>query len=327
MVLVVADPFVSFSGRSMLIARGKWPGALLADSGGCDGVPMSTSAFLVASPSGSMLEARRFRGDEERWGRSASPFMTAALLDAGKGDVLRAGFSGEPTSLSVSRDGSPRSEAVGESEAAEAAYSARACVCSRGGRLEAGRESARRYEGVSGPGPMEGAEKESAGSSSGSHEGRAVSGEGESGDSGSWFWSGRASFLFFEEDVLKVSCPGSSGVNRLRVWGAGEMGRRGLFGRGGDGVGDDAGESLAFRLRGRMDDTGDGRAFVDLVESQSAFRAVTTTLPWARHSWDVYRGAADCWRCNSCRAGGASHVLAAAAAAHGGSGGEGRSRR
>lgn len=55
------------------------------------------------------------------------------------------------------------------------------------------------------------AEKErAAASSSGSHEGMAVSGDGEVGASKSMV-KGRASFLFFEEDVLTVSCPGSSG--------------------------------------------------------------------------------------------------------------------
>lgn len=56
------------------------------------------------------------------------------------------------------------------------------------------------------------AEKERAASSSGSHEGMAVSGDGEVGTSRS-IVKGRASFLFFEEDVLIVSCPGSSGEN------------------------------------------------------------------------------------------------------------------
>lgn len=71
-------------------------------------------------------------------------------------------------------------------------------------------EPARTYCGGSGPEAMGVAEKERAASSSGSHEGMAVSGDGE--------WAsrsivkGRASFLFFEEDVLTVSCPGSSGV-------------------------------------------------------------------------------------------------------------------
>lgn len=54
----------------------------------------------------------------------------------------------------------------------------------------------------------------SSSSSAGSQDGRAVSGEGESGEdkSGRLLAEGLASFLFFEEDVLKVSCvQGSSG--------------------------------------------------------------------------------------------------------------------
>lgn len=76
-------------------------------------------------------------------------------------------------------------------------------------------EAARTYCGASSPEAMGVAEKERAASSSGSHEGMAVSGDGE--------WAsrsivkGRASFLFFEEDVLIVSCPGSSGENGGRV--------------------------------------------------------------------------------------------------------------
>lgn len=63
------------------------------------------------------------------------------------------------------------------------------------------------------PEVADGAEKERAWSSSGSHEGRAVSGDGELKGSRSLAAGGRASFLFFEEDVLTVSCPGSSEAN------------------------------------------------------------------------------------------------------------------
>ena len=62
-------------------------------------------------------------------------------------------------------------------------------------------------------------EKERAGSSSGSHEGRIESGEGEElagSDSCLVEGGGRASLLFFEEDVLTVSCVGSSGAKN--VW-------------------------------------------------------------------------------------------------------------
>lgn len=63
---------------------------------------------------------------------------------------------------------------------------------------------------MSGREATEAAEKERAGSSSTSHEGRTESGEGESMESRS-LSTGRESFLFFEDDVLKASCPGSSG--------------------------------------------------------------------------------------------------------------------
>lgn len=55
------------------------------------------------------------------------------------------------------------------------------------------------------------AEKEKAGSSSTSQEGRTESGGGEGDSMGSTGSSFRKSFLFFEDDVLKASCPGSSG--------------------------------------------------------------------------------------------------------------------
>lgn len=59
---------------------------------------------------------------------------------------------------------------------------------------------------------MEVAEKEKAGSSFGSHDGRTVSaGEEVSGTSSSRDWL-RESFLFFEEDVVKASCLCSSGM-------------------------------------------------------------------------------------------------------------------
>lgn len=67
-------------------------------------------------------------------------------------------------------------------------------------------------------GTTESAEKDRMGSSSGSHEGsheeRIDSGDGELEGSKSSLdeGGGRTSFLFFEEDVLTVSCPGSSGV-------------------------------------------------------------------------------------------------------------------
>jgi hypothetical protein len=58
-------------------------------------------------------------------------------------------------------------------------------------------------------------EKDRAGSSSASssHDGKTESGDGELGGSSSPLVEdgGRASFLFLEEDVLTVSCPGSSG--------------------------------------------------------------------------------------------------------------------
>ena len=46
-------------------------------------------AVLIGAVSGSMLDARRFNGEDERWGRSASPF-TRALLEMRKGDWLLA---------------------------------------------------------------------------------------------------------------------------------------------------------------------------------------------------------------------------------------------
>ena len=71
----------------------------------------------------------------------------------------------------------------------------------------------------------ESAEKERAESSSGSLEGRTGSGEGELvGGKSSRIRSRllvdggggrRATFLFFEEDVLAVSCPGSSGTENF----------------------------------------------------------------------------------------------------------------
>lgn len=71
-------------------------------------------------------------------------------------------------------------------------------------------ESARRYEGDSRPSATEPAVKEKAASSLGSHEGRTESGEGESSGSCSWGRGREEIFLFFKEDVLTASCPGSS---------------------------------------------------------------------------------------------------------------------
>ena len=46
---------------------------------------VSEPPLVQESPSGSILEARRLSGDDERWGRSASPFMMA-LLETRYGD-------------------------------------------------------------------------------------------------------------------------------------------------------------------------------------------------------------------------------------------------
>ena len=58
--------------------------------------------------------------------------------------------------------------------------------------------------------------KDRAGSSSGSQEGRTESGEEGSVSCWSGFACREEIFLFFEEDVVKVSCPGSS--RRLAGW-------------------------------------------------------------------------------------------------------------
>jgi hypothetical protein len=69
------------------------------------------------------------------------------------------------------------------------------------------------WEGIA-EADVESTEKDKTGSSSGStsHEAKVESGEGELGGSISSLvkGGGRASLLFFEEDVLNVSCPGSS---------------------------------------------------------------------------------------------------------------------
>ena len=64
---------------------------------------------------------------------------------------------------------------------------------------------------MSGREATEAAEKERAGSSSTSQEGRTESGEGD-GESIESSRSLRESFLFFEEDVVKASCLCSSGM-------------------------------------------------------------------------------------------------------------------
>jgi hypothetical protein len=90
---------------------------------------------------------------------------------------------------------------------------------------------------VSGREATEAAEKERAGSSSTSHEGRTESGEGESMES--WSLStGRESFLFFEDDVLKASCPGSSGSGSEGVEGKtkAKTGGKGTDDGGGGGI-------------------------------------------------------------------------------------------
>jgi hypothetical protein len=58
---------------------------------------------------------------------------------------------------------------------------------------------------------VDAAEKERARSSSGSQDGRTVSGDELSAESCSWVVF-RESFRFFEDDVVKVSCLGSSGI-------------------------------------------------------------------------------------------------------------------
>lgn len=67
-------------------------------------VVISTSRALAVSFSGSMLEARRFSGDEDRWGMSASPFIMARL-ETRKGDWLLGNgpVSSPPRSLSMER--------------------------------------------------------------------------------------------------------------------------------------------------------------------------------------------------------------------------------
>ncbi|KAJ0297005.1 hypothetical protein COL516b_011066 [Colletotrichum fioriniae] len=80
-----------------------------------------------------------------------------------------------PRSLSMDRSATPQ----GDEAAVLDAYSAetREPVCRRAGRLDAGYESPRRYVGVDRPSVEWAAEKEKAGSSFGSHDGRTVSGE------------------------------------------------------------------------------------------------------------------------------------------------------
>lgn len=92
-------------------------------------------------------------------------------------------------------------------------------VCNRGGRLEAGgSESARRYAGESGRTSKDDEVKEKLRSVSCSQEGTGISDELLK-DSNSSFPAADCRgviFLFFEEDVLAASCPGSSG-NGIRL--------------------------------------------------------------------------------------------------------------
>lgn len=86
---------------------------------------MLTSSPLrdAASFSGSMLEARRLSGEEERWGSSASPFIMARR-DTRNGDwLLGRDVTTEPVSsipLSLSRERSAYAEAQGDEAAEEA---------------------------------------------------------------------------------------------------------------------------------------------------------------------------------------------------------------
>lgn len=117
------------SGGSTLMARGAsvvlavavvWEEFMLTSS------PLVRDVDGEASGSGSMLEARRLSGEEERWGSSASPFMMALRERTRNGDwLLGRDVTAEPASSiprSPSRDRSAYAEAQGE-EAADDAQS------------------------------------------------------------------------------------------------------------------------------------------------------------------------------------------------------------
>lgn len=137
-----------------------------------------------------MLDARRFSGEDERWGVSVAPPMSArrtdwctgdgSLMDTGSGNLCwcwceveraasrKSGFWSRSIDKSVEAARGELAAEDGES-ANEAAW-----LCRRGGTPEGGSESARRKVGV----PREegeGAEKEKEGSASSSVESRTES--------------------------------------------------------------------------------------------------------------------------------------------------------
>lgn len=90
------------------MARGASADLAVAVAVVCEESMLASSALRdEASGSGSMLEARRLSGEEERWGSSASPFMMARL-DTRNGDwLLGSVVTAEPASpipRSPSRD-------------------------------------------------------------------------------------------------------------------------------------------------------------------------------------------------------------------------------
>jgi hypothetical protein len=155
-----------------------------------------------------MLDARRFRGEDERWGRSASPLMIARR-EKEKGDWLLAWFSTEaavssPPPSAASGERSAYAEAG--DEGADSGPKREGLRWSREGRPAAEKPDWDWRES------SKWAEKERAGSSSGSEEGSSVSEEGDDAGEGSSSWrSGREIFLFLVEDVLTASCSCSSG--------------------------------------------------------------------------------------------------------------------
>lgn len=81
-------------------------------------------------------------------------------------------------------------------------------TCNLWGRLDAGWESVGKKDGVLGPEAE--AENEKVGSSSGSHDGSGTLEESRSDSLCSSGGGREETLLFFEDDVLKVSCPCSS---------------------------------------------------------------------------------------------------------------------
>jgi len=162
-----------------------------------------------------MLDARRLRGEEERWGKSAAPPIRARRTDWWTGDgSLVVPYSGSCEVERVSRRSGFRSKSIDRSAeaaqgelAAEDGESAKEApwLWRRGGTPEAGSESARRQVGVP-KSEVEAAEKEKVGSLISS----SVEGSTKSSNLSCSLVDCRVILRFFWEDVVKASCQRSS---------------------------------------------------------------------------------------------------------------------